>query len=59
VRSGPENQYWQRSGALIQILAGRWTLAVFAELADCGRRYQGLHASLSPFVRLHVTMPGR
>jgi len=35
-----------RSAALIQLLAGRWTLAVLAELSEAGRRYQNLHDAL-------------
>jgi DNA-binding HxlR family transcriptional regulator len=31
---------------LIELLAGRWTLAVLAELTSSGRRYQDLHDTL-------------
>lgn len=36
----------QRARRLVELLAGRWTLAVLAELADGGRRYQDLHYSI-------------
>jgi DNA-binding HxlR family transcriptional regulator len=36
----------QSSGLLIQMLAGRWTLALLIQLADVGRRYQELHDAL-------------
>jgi DNA-binding HxlR family transcriptional regulator len=32
--------------SLVQLLAGRWTLLVLAELVDGGRRYQDLHDGL-------------
>jgi DNA-binding HxlR family transcriptional regulator len=36
----------QSAGPLVQLLSGRWTLAVLAELAKSGRRYQDLHDAL-------------
>lgn len=36
----------ERPQRLIELLAGRWTLAVLAELADGGHRYQDLHNAL-------------
>lgn len=33
----------QRADHLLHLLAGRWTLAILAELANGGRRYQDLH----------------
>lgn len=36
----------QLSAALVQLLAGRWTLATLAELSETGRRYQDLHDAL-------------
>lgn len=41
--SGQSNQ---RARRLIELLSGRWTLAVLVELADGGRRYQELHDNL-------------
>jgi DNA-binding HxlR family transcriptional regulator len=35
-----------RSGHFIELLAGRWTLAVLAQLADGGRGYQDLDDAL-------------
>lgn len=32
------DQQWRRSAALVQALAGRWTLALIAELVNSGRR---------------------
>lgn len=40
------NNRHQEASQLIQLLAGRWTLAVLAELTDGGRRYQDLHDSI-------------
>jgi DNA-binding HxlR family transcriptional regulator len=40
------NRHWQQSGALVQTLAGRWTLAILAELANGSRRYQDFHDAL-------------
>lgn len=37
---------WQSAHRLVQMLDGRWTLAVLAELAAGGRRYQELHEAL-------------
>jgi len=37
---------WRDSHRLVQLLDGRWTLAVLAELANGGRRYQDLDSSL-------------
>jgi DNA-binding HxlR family transcriptional regulator len=37
---------WGNAGRLLRLLGGRWTLAVFAELADGGRRFQDLHSAL-------------
>ena len=37
---------WRPPHRLVRLLGGRWTLAVLAELADHGRRYQDLHDSL-------------
>jgi DNA-binding HxlR family transcriptional regulator len=31
---------------VIELLAGRWTLGVLAQLGDGGRRYQELHDAL-------------
>jgi hypothetical protein len=36
------NSCWLRASPAVQALAGRWTLAVLAELANGGRRYQDL-----------------
>lgn len=38
-----EGYHWQTPGQLVHLLAGRWTLAILAELAGGGRRYQDLH----------------
>lgn len=35
------------AGRLLRLLDGRWTLAVLAELADGGHRYQELHSALN------------
>jgi DNA-binding HxlR family transcriptional regulator len=37
---------WEAASGPIQLLAGRWTLAVMAQLTDGGRRYQDLHETL-------------
>lgn len=37
---------WKASLQLIQLLDGRWTLAVLAELGDGGRRYQDVDEAL-------------
>ena len=37
---------WRPPHRLVGLVGGRWTLAVVAELADHGRRYQDLHDSL-------------
>jgi DNA-binding HxlR family transcriptional regulator len=37
---------WERSGLFIQLLAGRWTLALLSQLSEAGRRYQELHDAL-------------
>jgi DNA-binding HxlR family transcriptional regulator len=37
---------WRRPYALIGLIGGRWTLAVLAELAAGGLRYQDLHDAL-------------
>jgi DNA-binding HxlR family transcriptional regulator len=37
---------WRESELVIRLLAGRWTLALIAQLAVGGRRYQDLHAAL-------------
>lgn len=37
---------WGNAGRLLRLLDGRWTLALFAELADGGCRYQELHSAL-------------
>jgi DNA-binding HxlR family transcriptional regulator len=34
---------WRPANPLVQLLAGRWTLALLAELLDHGHRYQDLH----------------
>jgi DNA-binding HxlR family transcriptional regulator len=34
---------WHVSRRFVDVIAARWTLAVLAELADGGRRYQDLH----------------
>jgi DNA-binding HxlR family transcriptional regulator len=39
-------QQWRRADPLVRLLAGRWTLAVLAELLEGGRRYQDLHDAL-------------
>jgi DNA-binding HxlR family transcriptional regulator len=36
-----------RPAALVQLLAGRWTLAIVSELAATGCRYQDLHDALN------------
>lgn len=37
---------WGDAGRLLRLLDGRWTLAVLAELADGGHRYQEVHSAL-------------
>ena len=37
---------WRLSNLLVQLLAGRWTLAVLSERITGGRRYQDLHDAL-------------
>lgn len=37
----------RRANPLVQLLSGRWTLAVLARLAEEGRRYQDLHEVIS------------
>jgi DNA-binding HxlR family transcriptional regulator len=39
-------QQWRPADPLARLLAGRWTLAVLAELLERGRRYQDLHDAL-------------
>lgn len=39
-------EQWQPANPLIRLLAGRWTLAVLAELLEHGLRYQDLHDAL-------------
>lgn len=41
-----EADRWSRPNLLVHLLAGRWTLAVVAELVNGGRRYQELHDAL-------------
>jgi hypothetical protein len=36
----------RQANHLVNLLAGRWTLTVLAQLSDRGRRYQDLHESL-------------
>jgi len=38
--------HWKTSGAVAQLVSGRWILAVLAELQDGGRRYQELDDAL-------------
>lgn len=40
------NRKFTRGDPLVQLLAGRWTLAVLAELVDGGRRYQDIFEAL-------------
>ncbi len=40
------SDHWRPPHRLVRLVGGRWTLAVLAELADHGRRYQDLHDSL-------------
>jgi len=40
------NEDIARSAPLVQLLAGRWTLALLAELSKGGHRYQDLHDAL-------------
>jgi DNA-binding HxlR family transcriptional regulator len=42
----PSEHLWEASGLFIQLLAGRWTLAVLSQLSGHGRRYQELHDAL-------------
>jgi DNA-binding HxlR family transcriptional regulator len=44
--SSSRDQPNQRAKWLIEVVAGRWTLTVLAELAFSGRRYQDLHDAL-------------
>ena len=37
---------WVECSPLMQLLSGRWTLAVLAELADGGKRYQDIHGAV-------------
>jgi DNA-binding HxlR family transcriptional regulator len=37
---------WSESELVIRLVAGRWTLALLAQLAIGGHRYQDLHAAL-------------
>jgi DNA-binding HxlR family transcriptional regulator len=37
---------WRNARRLLRLLDGRWTLALFAELTDAGRRYNELHSAL-------------
>jgi DNA-binding HxlR family transcriptional regulator len=37
---------WRPANPVVRLLAGRWTLAVLAELLERGRRYQDLHDAL-------------
>jgi DNA-binding HxlR family transcriptional regulator len=51
-RSSDLNSYSEQSGPrassrTVQLLSGRWTLAILAELRDGGRRYQNLHDALN------------
>jgi DNA-binding HxlR family transcriptional regulator len=46
---------WRNAGRLLRLLDGRWTLAVFAELADGGRRYRELHRALDGISRKVLT----
>jgi DNA-binding HxlR family transcriptional regulator len=39
-------QRWERPRQFIDLVDGRWTLAVLGELHDGGRRYQELHDAL-------------
>ena len=43
--SSDTSERWQ-AHRLVQLLSGRWTLAVLAELAGGGRRYQDLDETL-------------
>jgi DNA-binding HxlR family transcriptional regulator len=36
----------QRSRRFVELLDGRWTLAILGQLGDCGRRYQELDDAL-------------
>lgn len=38
--------HWQQTGPVVQMLGGRWTLAVLGELYERGRRYQDLDEAL-------------
>lgn len=38
---------WRRADGLVGLVAGRWTLAVLAELAAQGHRYQDLYEALN------------
>lgn len=37
---------WRSPAQLVQLLSGRWTLAVLGELSNGGRRYQDLHDAI-------------
>jgi DNA-binding HxlR family transcriptional regulator len=37
---------WRNAERLLRLIDRRWTLAVFAELTDAGRRYHELHRAL-------------
>lgn len=39
-------EQWRPADPLVRLLAGRWTLAVLAELLERGLRYQDLHDTL-------------
>jgi DNA-binding HxlR family transcriptional regulator len=39
-------EQWRPADPLLRLLAGRWTLAVLAELLKQGRRYQDLHDAM-------------
>ena len=40
------NETDARSGLVVHLLGGRWTLEVIAELSKAGRRYRDLHDAL-------------
>ncbi|MGD0876423.1 MAG: helix-turn-helix domain-containing protein [Acidimicrobiales bacterium] len=46
VVSGAMSERWWSSIPLIRVLAGRWTIALLAELSRSDRRYQELHDRL-------------
>jgi DNA-binding HxlR family transcriptional regulator len=39
-------EHWRQSEPAVRLLSGRWILAVFAELAEGGCRYQDLEVAL-------------